>query len=766
MLRKIMAVIITFTLFLGILMPVSHGDVKSSILTKIEAEKLARRKLDLEKDYNLQSSNLYTRDIQQKQFWNLGFKGERGNVSIVMDADSGEIISVNQRNNEEYGKAINLLEDEAKKIAVNFIKSLETERFKETEEVTVKAPTVIPYDIEINYTDSNSYHFMFVRKVNDEFFPSNYFKVTVSGVNGDVTSYEMKWDTASYGGNNQLLSEQRVRDIFEKEDHLQLKYVKLNKYNEKENKKHVLSPVYVYTPKETGMLNGITGKLLSFNELYNWNYYGYPIYREDSVLESEMMSNDISGGTTEVIPESGVISKEKAEEIVVNMLKEHVDIEEIKLNSTNYTNYYAGLKGKFWSVYLYSNEGNKYLNSVINAENGQVLELSYNKSERYGAIEEAKTLEVAEDITENTIENTIENEKVINLLNEKIQTIFPKTKSELRLEIKPENKNKKDQVYVSSFRYLDNIPFEDNYVHMKYDTGTKEITSLNYRWYDVEVQKGSSILSNEKASEVFYDKVGFEKYLVQLKDLEKHEKDGLDLPKVELLPAYGLKNFSFNYIDALTGKLLSYSGEEFKEEENNLTQFKDIKNSPYEKSILLMDKMGILKVTDKYFKPEEYLSRKDALKWIVEIGWSNKAYLVDRYYTPLNENKGKDYFKDISKDSPYYKYIEAGIEFGIIDEGDYFKPDENISKIELSKWIINAMKQRDLAKYSSIFQNPYKDTEEIKTEYIGYMALAKYYNIFGDKNIEVEFELNKNLKRGEFIQFMYKFIIDYKDIKN
>jgi len=739
--------------------PVGYGDVKSSILNKVEVEKLAREKLSLDKDFKLQYSNLHTRDIQQRQFWNLDFEGNKKNTSIVMAADSGEIISINQWNSDSYGKAITLLEDEAKKISIDFIKSLETERFKETEEVTVKSPTVIPYDMKINYSDSDNYYFMFVRKINGEFFPNNYFAVTVSGVNGSVLSYEMKWDNATYADNKQLLSDTRARAIFEKEDRLQLKYVKLNEYNQKEGKNIILTPVYVYEPKESDKINATNGKLLTYDELYNWGYYGYPIYRGNTTLES-MMDKVALGQAVEMIPEEGVISKEKAEQIVINTIKDHVDIEGIKLNSTSYTNYYGGVKGKFWSVYWYSNEGIKYLNSVVNAENGEVLNLSYSKNERYELMPETRTLEKID----SSKQNTIKNDDILKIVNEKIEEIFPKTKDNLKLEIKFDNAKNEGEVYLSSPRYVDNIVFEDNYTNIRYNTTTKEITSLNYRWDDIEVQKSNSIIDKKKAHKIFYDKVGFEKYLVQLKDLEKFKQEGLELPKEELLPVYGLKNFGFNYINALNGKILNYSGQEHKEEKNQATQFKDIKESPYKRDILLMDKMGILKVIDETFKPDDALLRKDALKWIVEIGWSNKAYYVDRYYAPSNENKEKDYFKDISKDNSYYKYIEAAVEFGIIDGGDYFKPDEKISKIELTKWIINAMKQKELAKYSSIFQTPYKDKELIKTEDTGYVALAKYYNIFGDKNIEVEFEPGKNLNTGKFIQFMYQFIKDYKNM--
>jgi len=517
MLRKIMAVVITFILFIGIITPVGYAEVKSSILTKVEIEKLAREKLSLYKDYKLQYSNLYTSDIQQRQFWNLNFEGNKNNTSMVMDAESGVIISINQWYSESYGRAITLLEDDAKKISIDFIKSLETERFKQTEEVTLKSPTIIPFDTKINYTDSDNYHFMFVRKINGEFFPNNYFSVTVSGINGSVISYEMKWDDATYVENKMLLSERRVRDIFGKEDRLKLKYVKLNKYNQQDDKNIILTPVYVYAPKETDKINATNGKLLTFNELYNFGYYGYPIYGDDSFSENEMMDKTASNEVVEMIPEEGVISKEAAEQIIIKMLKEHVNIDGIKLNSTRYTNYYGGIKGKFWSVYWYSNEGSKYLNSVINAENGEVLNISYNKNEGYEPISEMRILE------KNVInkENTIKNDDILKIANEKIQTIFPKIKDNLNLEVKSDNIKDEDEVYLSSSRYIDNIPFEDNYVNMRYNTKTKEITSLNYRWYDVEVQNDSSILNEKKAHKIFYDKVGFEKYLVQLKDLEK-----------------------------------------------------------------------------------------------------------------------------------------------------------------------------------------------------------------------------------------------------
>ena len=751
MLRKIIIATTILTLFLGIMTPIGYGQTESSILTKVQVEKLARERLNIKEDYKLQYSDLYIRDIQQKQFWNLDFEGENKHISVTMAADTGEIISINRWDNKSYGGVVTLLQDEAKKIAIDFIESLEKEKFKETEEVTVKAPTFIPYYLYNDEQGSDNYYFMFVRKLKEEFFPNNYFVVNVSGVNGGVVSYEMQWDEASYEGNKQLLSEQKARELFEKDDRLNLKYVRLNKYNPEDSEKMILTPVYTYAPKESDKIDAVTGKLLSHDELYNWDYIGggYGAGSDDRAMMKEMSSLD---GGVETIPEEGVISKEKAERAVMEVLKDNVDLDDIKLNNTGYTNYYAGIKGKFWTLYWYSKEGDKYINAVVDAGAGKVLEISYNKN-GYDPIIRAKdsidineTEEIAADI--------------VNFAEEKIQKMFPGIKEQLQLEIEQKEIKEENKINISSSRYIGKIPFEDNYVGMDINTDTKEITNLNYRWYEVEVQKPKSILSSEDAHRIFYDEVGIEKYLVQLKDLDKYEKEGLELPIKELLPVYSIKSFSFSYVDGATGKFLDYSGEEFVEERKAPVQFKDIDSYEYGKDILFMDKMGILKVEDEFFKPNETLLRKDALKWIVEIGWANKAYNVDRYY----KESDKDYFKDISKDDPYYKYIEAGIESGIIDEGDYFKPDEKISKMELTKWIINAMKQKELAKYSIIFQSPYKDKEVIGAEDIGYAALAKYYNIFGDKDIEVEFTPDADLERGKFIHYMYQFIKNYKDV--
>ncbi|MCK9267310.1 MAG: hypothetical protein M0P14_01190, partial [Alkaliphilus sp.] len=332
MLRRIIIAATILTLFLGVITSPGYGQAKSSILTKVQVEKLARERLNIREDYTLQYSDLYTRDIQQKQFWNLNFEGENKYISVTIAADTGEIISINRRDSDDHRGVVTLLRDEAEKIAIDFIESLEKEKFKETEEVTVKAPTFIPYYLYNDVQASDNYYFMFVRKLKEEFFPNNYFIVNVSGINGGVVSYEMQWDEASYEGNRQLLSEKKARELFEKDDRLNLKYVRLNKYNPEDSEKMILTPVYTYAPRESDKIDAVTGKLLSHDELYDKGHIsgGYGAGSDDRAMMKEMSS--LNGGV-ETIPEEGVISKEKAEHTVMEVLKDNVDLDDIKLSN-------------------------------------------------------------------------------------------------------------------------------------------------------------------------------------------------------------------------------------------------------------------------------------------------------------------------------------------------------------------------------------------------------------------------------------------------
>ncbi|SNS04210.1 S-layer homology domain-containing protein [Anaerovirgula multivorans] len=774
--KRFISMLIIIILIFSVMNSVALAETTSSIYSNDEIEALVRTKLSIDNEIKLNYSNLYTQDTREKKLWNLEFAGEKANMHVTVDAETGEVINFNSWGNHLYGKPVAILSDAAKENAVKFIQSLEPEKFKETEAVTVEAPSMILFQLKIDYYEPDNYHFLFVRKMKGEYFPNNYFKVQVSGTTGNIVQYEMRWDEAAYDNDKALISEEQARKIFEKEDRLQLKYVRLYNNNKDETTKAVLTPVYVYAPKESDKINAIDGRLYKMEDVY----YQWPDYRPmyGTSMDREEAKEAMASGGGEVIPEKGVISKEKAERIVIDTLGKELDLTGLKVQNSQYTNYYFGLEGKYWNIYWWDEENGKYLHAGVDAESGDIISASFSKSleheepvaiERISLIKQDVAAEpIAMEVDEEELEGTyrkpeisnkddIDETKIKSEILDKMRAIFPHIKEgEIDFEAHS-NIAEESQIYVVSPRLIDGIPYDENYLNVTYQYTTGEIVKFDYQWNKVEAQPASKVIDKKVIEKQFYDTVGFEKYLIQLKNQTAATKEGKNIPLKQLVPVYALKTFNFSFIDATSGKFLNHDGKEYVEE-SLISGFKDVNNHPYEKEILLMDKMGVLKEDSQSFRPDESLARKDAMKWIVEMGWKGRFYSLDGYYDYYQKAMELP-FKDIDRNDPYYVYVVAAVENGIIDgKEDYFNPEEKMTKMEVTKWLLNAMKQKQLAQFTEIFQVSYTDKDKIQSEDIGYVALAKYYNIYGDKEGEEAFKPEQVFTRGEFIKALYNML--------
>jgi len=576
----------------------------------------------------------------------------------------------------------------------------------------------------------------------------------------------MQWDEGIYDNRQVLISQENARNLFEQEDQLKLKYVALNTSN-KDRTIPILTPVYVYTPKGSSMVSAIDGRFLEADEIY---YQGHNYLRNRSTDSmGGTVSEDKDAGLEELIPEEGVLSKEKIEKIVINTLDKEIDLADFKVQDSSYFNSYLGREGKYWRVYWRDESRSKSLNATIDAKKGNIISLDfYKNTDEVQLIEDLPVTKENIDsiLQKNENDDKDSNKDIKFALDEKniqkevlnkVQKIFPHIKNEeIKFELTKEStdKNKKPIINLNSSRYVNDIPYEENYLRLSYNYETGEILTLSYNWNTVEVQPTSKIIDKKTISKKFYDKVGFERYLIQIIDQKSKNDKGLYKPLKELLPIYTLKSFDFSYIDGISGKFLNYNGEEYVADTYLEIEFKDLRGYKYENEINLMNKMGILKEKDNYFHPNNSLLRKDAIKWIVEMGWRRGIYSINGYYEYYQRDDLS--FKDVNKDDSYYPYIVAAVKAGIIDSDlEYFKPDEKIQKLEVTKWIINAMQKRELAEFVEIFQNPYLDKESTENKDIGYIALAKYYNIYKDIETNENFEGERILTRGEFIKGLY-----------
>lgn len=716
----------------------STQNAQSSIFKNKEIESIVRKKLDISDSFKINTTNLITQDTKDKKIWEVNFSDDKSSINVLASAENGEIYSFTK--SENYNPLVKILPEQAKENALDFIKKMYPGRDSEIEEVTPKSPTIIYNKFAYPYY-SNNYRYSFARKINGEILLDNYFDISVSPYTGDIISYETKWNDATYSPSAQALDQSNIKDLFKKQNNFTLKYVRLSKDNDEKNNIPVLTPVYTYSQKDSGKVDAVSGKLYKDNEVYSWNLpNGYiPLYENNKAIKSAAAADTTNRvNTYETIPEDGVMSKEKAQKIVFNILQKYVDTSDLKIQSSQYalSDYYIQ-KSKTWLLNWTNKDNTKNLNATVNAKNGEIFNLFYTANKK--AVEKSQSSKGAS------------KNKMSAYIKEAVETIFPGIKGQYKLKL---NDGSEAGVYsFNSDRYINNIPYSDNNVSMSMDSSSNIITSINYTWSDVKAKPINNILDTDKIGNMFFDKVGFDKYLVQLKDQKVYSKNQIDVPVTEANLVYSLKNVNFAYIDAATGKLLDYNGDDYKDSTiSSDTEFTDIGDSKYKNEIIFMNKMNkILETTDK-FNPSGKLLKKDAVKWIVLMGL-NRVYSMPDYNNKTDNSDIK--FKDLDSKDPYYTYAQSAVESGIIDNRDTFNGDSVVTKEDVTKWIINALGMADIAKYSNMFKNPYTDNEMIPQDFVGYAALANFYNIFGDKDETTAFEPNKTFTRDEFIAFIY-----------
>lgn len=88
-------------------------------------------------------------------------------------------------------------------------------------------------------------------------------------------------------------------------------------------------------------------------------------------------------------------------------------------------------------------------------------------------------------------------------------------------------------------------------------------------------------------------------------------------------------------------------------------------------------------------------------------------------------------FSNISKDDQNYKYLQMAVKYGIIDnsEGE-FKGDEKITREEMAELLVKLLKYNRLAKAQDIFTLSFTDAKEISPDKFGFVAIGKGLGIF------------------------------------
>lgn len=237
-----------------------------------------------------------------------------------------------------------------------------------------------------------------------------------------------------------------------------------------------------------------------------------------------------------------------------------------------------------------------------------------------------------------------------------------------------------DSYYYSSsynfnfIRYIDGVPYPENYINVSFDKNTLEIINYNYIWDHESIDVIKAKIDLEKAKSIFASKLGLQLTYVL------SDPDTSDKPKVNLV--YGLKRSNWP-IDALTGEIIKTNAYLFGGGEDMLARAEKSKQNssltPEEQREVdennnFIKKEKALEIAKKYVKlDKDYKLNYSGLNSIYPR-WANSEWRFNWEYKPSNNSK---------KTQNRYGYVGCTIDavtgevkdFNIYDSN--FEPQKN-----------------------------------------------------------------------------------------
>jgi uncharacterized membrane protein YkoI len=231
-----------------------------SLLTQEQSLEIAKRVLDIPRDYILTNASL--RDLWEepgKKVWVFSWRPDvdeyRGYLEVTMEAKTGEIVGFSDyRYDEEKEKQDPRYDrEQAREIAEKFMKKLQPEKTGQVRLQESRVPS--------GEKAPRSHSFVFERMVDGIPFPQNGFNLTVDAVSGRVSYYRLQWSEGEFPRPVQLLGEEKAAVRYLEQVPLKLAFLYPPVQGEKER------PVYLayYFPRIfSQMIDGLTGEALDW----------------------------------------------------------------------------------------------------------------------------------------------------------------------------------------------------------------------------------------------------------------------------------------------------------------------------------------------------------------------------------------------------------------------------------------------------------------------------------------------------------------------
>lgn len=562
-----------------------------------------------------------------------------------------------------------------------------------------------------------TYSIGFIRTENGIDMPDNGVRVRVSSVDGTVSAFSANWEyKVKLTAPENLISEETAKEKLGTKLGMDLEY-RLG-WDEEGNAKVFLA----YSPDRSYLaVNAKSGKLYTSKNYSAAEWADEE--KEMTAADNAAMAVDGGRGLSDVelarIDEiDGIISSDEAVELILN--NPYLYSEDVSYATQ--AQLYQNDDGYFWNIYLnderpYDYDNDDYskvswyrssISASIDAKTGEILSYYASVRDLYDySEEELATLKI-----NYTKKQCIKNfEEFVNSQNAGRLAETKRSDMSKAFPIAYDEKTNKYSYSGYSMNYVrmhENIPFSANSISGSVEGITGRVASYNVNWSEVEFPSSADIISEKDAFNAFigfsnFDKV-YELVTVYSEDYSKKTT------KSRLV--YRVNAGYSDYVDAVSGKHVNYSGQEYAEPAGDYA-YTDIEGSKYERTIRLLADMGI-GFEGSEFKPEQVITVNEfnnllsgtRYYWYSsdekelsddELTRENAAAQIISFYG-LETLAAMDIFKtgfddeaSISADRLGAVALVKGMKFMKAAKGNSFKPAQKVTRGEAAEIIMNVM---------------------------------------------------------------------------
>lgn len=626
--------------------------------------------------------------------------------NAAVDADTGEILRIHWRNKPSGETKGVISRGEAQKIAEQFVRKLQPERYKHLQLQTG------PAELYYSSAELNIAHFFnWARTENRIAVDGDGIRVAVDALSGQVNSYNYTWrpDIKLPARGAATVPAEELSGKIIKELGMALVY-------------QVPYRNYTVDIPEAKLIYQVNGEMPAFNA-YSGKALDYQGKEKEfkDILKYENTPG--VSGVNNPPPSSGKrISMEKAKEEAAKFFRLLGTEGEVERSGSGSSGGPLG-RQETWGFSISTNNSIRHYSHQqvdIDVITGRVISYHTDGSDY-------------RDGSSNS--SDISREEALEKAKAFIKLAAPEYSSHVAPEkaVQEWFLEKGPKIHHFHFyRIVNGIPFPQDGIYIEIGSDGK-VLSYHCEWHRVTFPEPKALIPPEEAAKKWLE-------LTPLKLTYFFPREGENQSNEAVL-AYQWDYSGSTGIDANSGEPVNYEGQSVKQKTANGYQ---IENSWAAQYLEILAGSGLLPPRDR-FSPTTPVKKRDAAR--IMTASMNHVYGFD--------GKPVKPFQDVNQDDPDFNAIQSGALLGMYEKGGNFNPDQNITRLTLAKWMVNAMGYGDVAKMKNTINSTFKDISDLSATDRNYIGIVQGLGMMqGDES--GKFNPNDNVTWEELAAIVIK----------